>query len=54
MVGDASEVQVRFEDGGDYHTAQVLGVDASTDLAAIKVDAGAADGVKPLAAGRLR
>ena len=48
VVGDASEVQVRFEDGGDEHTAQVLGVDASTDLAAIKVDAGAADGVKPL------
>ena len=48
VVGDASEVQVRFEDGGDEHAAQVLGVDASTDLAAIKVDAGAADGVKPL------
>ena len=40
---------MRFEDDGDAHTAQVLGVDASTDLAAIKVDAGAADGVKPLA-----
>jgi putative serine protease PepD len=49
VVGDSSEVEVRFEDGGDSHTAQVLGVDASTDLAAIKVDAGAADGVKPLA-----
>ena len=48
VVGDASQVQVRFEDGGDEHGAQVLGVDASTDLAAIKVDAGAADGVKPL------
>ena len=48
VVGDASEVQVRFEDGGDEHTAQVLGVDASTDLAAIKVDPGSADGVKPL------
>jgi putative serine protease PepD len=49
VVGDASQVQVRFEDDGELHTAQVLGVDASTDLAAIKVDAGAADGVRPLA-----
>jgi putative serine protease PepD len=49
VVGDSSQVQVRFEDDGEAHTAQVLGVDASTDLAAIKVDAGAADGVKPLA-----
>ncbi|HWM09441.1 MAG TPA: trypsin-like peptidase domain-containing protein [Solirubrobacteraceae bacterium] len=49
VVGDASQVQVRFEDDGELHTAQVLGVDASTDLAAIKVEASAADGVKPLA-----
>jgi putative serine protease PepD len=48
VVGDASQVQVRFEDDGDLHPAQVLGVDASTDLAAIKVDASAADGVRPL------
>jgi putative serine protease PepD len=48
VVGDASQVQVRFQDDGDEHTAQVLGVDASTDLAAIKVDAGAAGGVRPL------
>jgi putative serine protease PepD len=49
VVGDASQVQVSFDDSGDLHTARVLGVDASTDLAAIKVDAGAADGVRPLA-----
>jgi putative serine protease PepD len=49
VVGDSSQVEVRFEDDGDSHTAQVLGVDASTDLAAIRVDASAADGVKPLA-----
>jgi putative serine protease PepD len=48
VVGDASQVKVRFEDDGDLHDAQVLGVDASTDLAAIKVDAGAANGVRPL------
>jgi putative serine protease PepD len=49
VVGDASQVQVRFEDDGELHTARVLGVDASTDLAAIKVDASAANGVRPLA-----
>ena len=49
MVGDNSQVQVRFEDDGELHDARVLGVDASTDLAALKVDASAANGVKPLA-----
>jgi S1-C subfamily serine protease len=47
VVGQSSQVKVRFEDNGDLHDAQVLGVDASTDLAAIKVD-GAPDGVRPL------
>jgi putative serine protease PepD len=49
VVGDNSQVQVRFEDDGELHDARVLGVDASTDLAALKVDASAANGVKPLA-----
>ena len=49
VVGDNSQVQVRFTDDGDFHDARVLGVDESTDLAAIKVDASAANGVKPLA-----
>jgi putative serine protease PepD len=49
VVGDNSQVQVRFEDDGELHTARVLGVDASTDLAALKVDASAANGVRPLA-----
>ena len=48
VVGDNSQVQVRFTDDGKFHTARVLGVDASTDLAALKVDAGAASGVRPL------
>ncbi len=49
VVGDNSQVQVRFEDDGELHDARVLGVDASTDLAALKVDPGAASGVRPLA-----
>ena len=48
VVGDSSEVQVRFTDDGEFHSARVLGVDASTDLAALKVDASAANGVRPL------
>jgi putative serine protease PepD len=49
VVGDNTQVQVRFEDDGELHDAQVLGVDASTDLAALKVDPSAASGVRPLA-----
>ena len=49
VVGDNDQVQVRFEDDGELHDAEVLGVDASTDLAVLKVDASAANGVKPLA-----
>jgi len=49
VVGENTQVQVRFEDDGELHDAQVLGVDASTDLAALKVDPSAASGVRPLA-----
>jgi putative serine protease PepD len=48
VVGESGQVQVRFEDDGELHDAEVLGVDASTDLAAIRVDASAAQGVRPL------
>jgi putative serine protease PepD len=48
VVGNAGQVQVRFNDKGAYHDAKVLSVDASTDLAALKVDAGAAQGIRPL------
>ena len=48
VVGDNQQVQVRFNDDGPLHDARVLGVDASTDLAAIQVDDGAAEGVRPL------
>ena len=48
VVGTSDQVQVRFNDKGSYHDAQVLSVDASTDLAAIKVDESDAQGVQPL------
>ena len=48
VVGDNSQVQVRFDDKGEFHDAQVLSVDGSTDLAALKVDPEAASGVRPL------
>jgi putative serine protease PepD len=48
VVGDSQQVKVRFQDNGDLHDADVLSVDASTDLAALKVDPGAANGVRPL------
>jgi putative serine protease PepD len=48
VVGDNKQVQVRFNDKGQYHDAQVLSVDASTDLAAVKVSASDAQGIRPL------
>jgi putative serine protease PepD len=48
VVGSNRQVQVRFDDKGAYHDAQVLSVDASTDLAALKIDASAAEGIRPL------
>jgi len=48
VVGQAGNVQVRFNDKGAYHDAKVLSVDASTDLAAVKVDASDVQGIRPL------
>jgi putative serine protease PepD len=48
VVGDNKQVQVRFQDNGQYHDAQVLSVDASTDLAAVKVAASDVQGIRPL------
>jgi putative serine protease PepD len=48
VVGDNKQVQVRFKDSGAYHDAQVLSVDASTDLAALKIDPSDAQGIRPL------
>jgi S1-C subfamily serine protease len=48
VVGSNKQVQVRFNDNGAYHDAQVLSVDASTDLAALKIDPRDAQGIRPL------
>ena len=47
VVGDSSQVQVRFDDKGSLVDADVLSVDTSTDLAALKVS-DVPDGVQPL------
>jgi putative serine protease PepD len=47
VVGDSSDVGVRFDDKGDLVDAKVLSVDTSTDLAALKVES-VPDGVQPL------
>jgi putative serine protease PepD len=48
VVGSASQVRVRFDDDASPVTARVVGTDPSSDLAVLKVDASAADGVTPL------
>ena len=48
VVGDGDQVQVRFNDKGEYHEGRVLSLDASTDLAAVKVDPSDAQGIRPL------
>jgi len=48
VVGDASTVQVQLEGRGDPVPGRVVGTDRSTDLAAVRVDAGAVAGITPL------
>jgi S1-C subfamily serine protease len=38
VVGDSDEVQVRFDEEGDFVDADVVGTDASNDVAVLKVD----------------
>ena len=49
VVDGASQVRVRFDDDASPVTARLVGSDPSSDLAVLKVDASAADGVTPLA-----
>jgi putative serine protease PepD len=48
VVDGATNVQVRFEDNGSGIDAEVLGTDASSDIAVLRVDPGKTGGVKPL------
>ena len=49
VVGGAETAQVRFGDSGRMVEAEVLGSDPSSDLAALRVDPGAAPPLRPLA-----
>ena len=49
VVGSADQVRVRFDDDASPVSARVVGTDPSSDLAVLKVDASAANGVTPLA-----
>jgi len=49
VVSGASDVQVRFEDNGAGVAAEVLGTDASSDIAVLRVDPSKTNGAKPLA-----
>jgi S1-C subfamily serine protease len=53
VVGDAQDVQVRFEEDGDLVDAKVVGTDPSTDVAVLKVDPSDAD-LQPLPLGSSR
>jgi len=48
VVAGASQVQVRFDDAAERVDAQVLGTDASSDLAVLRVDASHTQKLKPL------
>ena len=49
VVAGSDNVQVRFEDNGAGVEAEVLGTDASSDIAVLRVDPNKTGGVKPLA-----
>ncbi len=48
VVGDAQTATVRFNDSGRLVEADVLGTDPSSDLAALRVDPGSVDNLRPL------
>jgi putative serine protease PepD len=49
VIGSNERARVRFGDGGREVSADVLGTDPSTDLAALRVDPGDVGDVRPLA-----
>ncbi|MEA2330204.1 MAG: hypothetical protein QOH58_342 [Thermoleophilaceae bacterium] len=49
VVGDAQTAQVRFGDTGRMVDAEVLGIDAGSDLAVLRVDPGSSGRLRPLA-----
>jgi S1-C subfamily serine protease len=51
VVGDASEVRVRFDDSGPGVRAEVRGTDPSSDLAVVRVEPSDVDNLKPLPLG---
>jgi putative serine protease PepD len=51
VVGSATSATVRFGEDGDRIPAEVLGSDASTDLAALRIDRDQAGNPEPLALG---
>jgi len=48
VVAGSSQVQVRFDDAAERVDAEVLGTDASSDLAVLRVDASHTQKLKPL------
>jgi putative serine protease PepD len=48
VVGSADTATVRFNDSGRLVEADVLGTDPSSDLAALRVDPGSVDNLRPL------
>ncbi len=48
VVAGSENVSVRFEDNGEGVDAEVLGTDASSDIAVLRVDPAKTGGVKPL------
>src|SRR5215207_2057396 len=51
VVEGAKSVTVSFEEGGDSIDAEVKGVDADSDLAVLKIDPGAVDGLRAIPLG---
>jgi S1-C subfamily serine protease len=51
VVEGADQVQVRFDENGEFIDAEVKGVDTSTDIAVLKVDPSAVSDLTPLPLG---